>query len=145
MLDGGIVAVYGYIPKHVIEQGNMAGDDHSAGTAGHPRLTASRRGSAATRRAGLVCRRDLRADICDELAEPIEVKDESGRVLAISKQRALVKALVGKALTGDVRAATTLFSLTLRRNGQEVEAQPGNDAEDDELLQDYAAHEEDQP
>jgi predicted phage terminase large subunit-like protein len=42
--------------------------------------------------------RDLRADICDELAEPIEVKDESGRVLAISKQRALVKALVRKTL-----------------------------------------------
>src|SRR5215208_2189032 len=55
--------------------------------------------------------RDLRADICDELAEPIEVKDESGRVLAISKQRALVKALVRKALSGDIRAATTLFSL----------------------------------
>jgi len=88
--------------------------------------------------------RDLRADICDELAEPIEVEDESGRVLAISKQRALVKALVRKALTGDIRAATTLFSLTLRRNGQEAEAQPENDAEDDALLQDYEAHEEEQ-
>ncbi|MFL5167605.1 MAG: hypothetical protein ACJ8D8_15505, partial [Microvirga sp.] len=76
---------------------------------------------------------------------PIEVKDESGRVLAISKQRALVKALVRKALSGDIRAATTLFSLTLRRNGQVAEAQSGKDAEDDALLQDYEAHEEDQP
>jgi hypothetical protein len=122
----------------------MAGDDHSAGYRRPPKANRFKKGVSGNPQGRPRMSRDLRADICDELAEPIEIKDESGRVLAISKQRALVKALVGKALSGDIRAATTLFSLTLRRNGQVAEAQSGKDAEDDALLQDYEAHEEEQ-
>ena len=122
----------------------MAGDDHSAGYCQPPKASRFKKGVSGNPQGRPRMSRDLRADIYDELAEPIEIKDESGRVLAISKQRALVKALVRKALSGDIRAATTLFSLTLRRNGQVAEAQSGKDAEDDALLQDYEAHEEEQ-
>jgi hypothetical protein len=122
----------------------MAGDDHSAGYRRPPKANRFKKGVSGNPQGRPRMSRDLCADIYDELAEPIEIKDESGRVLAISKQRALVKALVGKALSGDIRAATTLFSLTLRRNGQVAEAQSGKDAEDVALLQDYEAHEEEQ-
>jgi hypothetical protein len=52
--------------------------------------------------------RNLKTDLADELAERIVIS-EGGRRRAISKQRAMLKQLMAKALKGDVRAASTIL------------------------------------
>ena len=56
---------------------------------------------------------NLGTDLAAELGEPITVR-ENGRTRRVSKQRALIKGLMGKALEGDVRATAALFALCAR-------------------------------
>jgi len=53
---------------------------------------------------------NLATDLAAELGERITVR-EDGRTRTVSKQRALIKSLVAKALQGDVRAAASLLAL----------------------------------
>ena len=56
--------------------------------------------------------RNLATDLNEELAEKIIVT-EGGRSLKISKQRAMIKSLLAKALKGDTRAASVLLKLLI--------------------------------
>jgi hypothetical protein len=56
--------------------------------------------------------KNLATDLTEELAEKIIV-NEGGRQLKISKQRAMIKSLLAKALKGDTRAATVLLKLLI--------------------------------
>lgn len=56
--------------------------------------------------------RNLATDLNEELAEKIIVT-EGGRPLKISKQRAMIKSLLAKALKGDTRAASVLLKLLI--------------------------------
>src|SRR5258708_29570729 len=56
---------------------------------------------------------NLATDLSAELGEQITVR-EGGRPRRISKQRALIKSLMAKALQGDVRATTALLALYAR-------------------------------
>jgi len=58
---------------------------------------------------------------------------EGGRPRRISKQRALVKSLMAKALQGDVRATTAVLTLYARLITEPPEDE-GRAIEDDELL-----------
>ena len=75
---------------------------------------------------------NLATDLSAELGEQITVR-EGGQPRRITKQRALVKSLMAKALQGDVRATTALPALYAR-----IICEPGEDEdhpiEDDELL-----------
>ena len=53
---------------------------------------------------------NLRSDLRDEMSELIRVR-EGERNLKVSKQRAMLKALVAKALKGDARAANVVLGL----------------------------------
>jgi hypothetical protein len=53
---------------------------------------------------------NLKSDLRDELSELIRIR-EGERDLRVSKQRAMLKALVAKALKGDSRAASIVLSL----------------------------------
>ena len=57
--------------------------------------------------------RTLKSDLLEELAQKIPIR-ESGRSMKTTKQRALVKSLLAKALNGDMRASNTLFNIYLR-------------------------------
>jgi hypothetical protein len=57
--------------------------------------------------------RTLKADLLEELAQQIPIR-ESGRSMKTTKQRALIKSLLAKALNGDMRASNTLFNMYLR-------------------------------
>jgi hypothetical protein len=57
--------------------------------------------------------RNLKTDLAEELAERIAIS-EGGRRQAVSKQRAMLKQLMAKALKGDVRAANTVLGLVER-------------------------------
>jgi hypothetical protein len=57
--------------------------------------------------------RNLATDLASELGEQITVR-EDGRSHRISKQRALIKSLMARALQGDVRATAAMLSLYAR-------------------------------
>src|ERR1700730_4613366 len=75
---------------------------------------------------------NLATALSAELGEQITVR-EGGRPRRISKQRALVKSLMAKALQGDVRATTAVLALYARVITETPEAE-GQPIEDDELL-----------
>jgi|SRR5208283_1362649 len=75
---------------------------------------------------------NLATDLPAELGEQITVR-EGGRPRRISKQRALVKSLMAKALQGDVRATTAVLTLYARLITEPPEDE-GRAIEDDELL-----------
>jgi hypothetical protein len=56
---------------------------------------------------------NLATDLTAELGEQITVR-EDGRSRKVSKQRALIKSLMAKALQGEVRAMTSLLALYAR-------------------------------
>lgn len=63
------------------------------------------------------------ADLCDELGEMISIAD-GNKTLEVTKQRAIVKALVRKALSGEPRAIATIVSACARTVGdQEIDDQ----------------------
>lgn len=53
---------------------------------------------------------NLKTDLRSELSEKIHIR-EGERSLKVSKQRAMLKALVAKALKGDARAANVVLTL----------------------------------
>lgn len=57
--------------------------------------------------------KNLKMDLAEELGERIVVK-EGGKSKSISKQRAMLKGLVAKAVGGDARAASLLLGLIER-------------------------------
>lgn len=57
--------------------------------------------------------RNLATDLAAELGEHITVR-EGGQPRRMSKQRALIKALMAKALQGDAKALTSLLALYAR-------------------------------
>lgn len=65
--------------------------------------------------------RNLSSDLKDELGERIRIR-EGDQEKSISKQRALVKALVAKALKGDTRAASVLIAMVDRYIVPEISA-----------------------
>src|SRR3974390_676443 len=56
---------------------------------------------------------NLATDLAEELSEKITVR-EDGQARRASKQRALIKALMAKALQGDIRANATILALYAR-------------------------------
>ncbi len=57
--------------------------------------------------------RNLKTDLLEELNEEIPIRDGT-RIKHVTKQRALVRTLMVKALKGDIRSATTLVNMTYR-------------------------------
>jgi hypothetical protein len=64
--------------------------------------------------------RNFKSDLRDELHQLIPVRDGDGEH-KISKQRAFIRALVGAALEGDMRAAAILSTLCVRVFAGEAE------------------------
>lgn len=79
---------YGKPPKHTQFQ-----PGHSGNPAGRPK------GS-----------RNLKTDLAEELAAKVQVK-EGGSVTTVTKQKAAVKSLVNKALSGDAKSLALLLTL----------------------------------
>jgi hypothetical protein len=63
---------------------------------------------------------NLATDLSAELGEKITVR-EAGRPHRVSKQRALIKSLMAKALQGDVRAAATVLALHARIGAESID------------------------
>ena len=83
---------------------------------------------------------NLRTDLRDELSEHIRVR-EGERDLKVSKQPAMLKALVAKALRGDARAANVVLGLVskLFEAAVPVEPVPSLTADDQAILERFLA------
>jgi len=68
---------------------------------------------------------NLATDLARELGEQIRIR-EGDREKSVSKQRAMVKALVAKSLKGDARAAALLISLLVKVEEQSERAAPAS-------------------
>jgi Family of unknown function (DUF5681) len=66
--------------------------------------------------------RNFKTDLREELSESISIR-EGGRDISISKQRALIKRLVGSAIDGDARCIATLMSFCARAFGDDNDDQ----------------------
>jgi hypothetical protein len=78
-----------------------------------PKAKQFRRGKSGNPKGRPKGRLNLATDLTAELGEHITVR-EDGRPRKVSKQRALIKSLMAKALQGDVRATAALLALYAR-------------------------------
>jgi Family of unknown function (DUF5681) len=78
-----------------------------------PKATQFRKGRSGNPRGRPKGSLNLATDLTAELGEHITVR-EDGRPRKVSKQRALIKSLMAKALQGDVRATAALLALYAR-------------------------------
>ena len=103
----------------------------------HTRFQPGRSGNPRGRPKG---RRNLKHDLEQELAERITVR-EGDRSVRISKQRAIVKSTVAKAIKGDGPARAKAFELLLRAFGidDEVAVEDALSPQDEEILAAFVA------
>ena len=115
-------------------------DDHKIGYRSppvHTRFKPGQSGNAKGRPKGTA---NLRTDLRDELSERIRVR-EGERDLKVSKQRAMLKALVAKALRGDARAANVVLGLVAKlfETAAPVEPVSGLSQDDQAILERFLA------
>ncbi len=84
--------------------------------------------------------KNLKTELMEELQEKILVR-EDGRPMTVSRQRAMIKSMMAKALQGDHRAANVIFGMVYRLfNLDEVEpAETDLAAEDIAILESFRA------
>lgn len=103
----------------------MAKEDYEVGYGKPPKATRFKPGQSGNPRGRPRGQPNLVTDLLKELAEQIRIS-ESGRERTVSKQRAMVKALVAKSLKGEARAASILIGLLTRL----AEVEPASAAKD---------------
>ena len=88
-------------------------DDYDVGYRKPPKASRWRKGQSGNRHGRVKVTLNFRTELTAELGQIIHIK-ERGIARRITKQRALVKAIIAKAVQGDTRAATLLIDLMFR-------------------------------
>jgi hypothetical protein len=93
----------------------MANDDNNKGVGYRrpPKQHQFKKGQSGNPKGRPKGTKDLKTDLENELNETLEI-NEGGKVRRISKQRALIKSQVAKAIKGDGRAALNVMQLKLK-------------------------------
>jgi hypothetical protein len=92
---------------------NGESGDYEVGYGKPPKDTRFKPGQSGNPRGRPKGTKNLKTDLMEELSEKILVR-EGDCARQVSKQRAMLKALLTRALKGDVRAANLLLSMMLR-------------------------------
>lgn len=87
--------------------------DYAVGYGRPPQHTRFKPGQSGNRRGRPKGTVNLKTDLVEELGEKVLIR-EGEKSRPVSKQRAVVKALVSRTLKGDARAASLLMSMMLR-------------------------------
>jgi hypothetical protein len=88
-------------------------DHYEVGYGKPPKSSRWRKGQSGNRRGRQKGTRNLKTELSEELSEIISIK-EQGTARTISKQRALIKAMMAKAVQGDTRAANLMINMIFR-------------------------------
>jgi Family of unknown function (DUF5681) len=110
----------------------MPGDDDSVGYRKPPKQSQFKPGQSGNPQGRKPQFGNFDADLLAELGEEISIS-EDGVDRVVTKQRAIIGALVTAALRGNIRAATTLFAICARSS-------PPRAAEDPELTSESDDH-----
>lgn len=97
--------------------------DYEVGYGRPPKASRFKPGQSGNPRGRARGQSNLATDLARELGEQIRIR-EGDREKSVSKQRAMVKALVAKSLKGDARAAALLISLLVKVEEQSGKATP---------------------
>jgi len=116
------------------------GAENGVGYGKPPQRTQFKRGKSGNPRGRPKGTKNLKTDLQEELAEKILVQ-EGDQARRMSKQRAVVKALVNRTLKGDTRAANSLLSTMMKLIDTGTAAEPEEPeelhADDLEILEAY--------
>lgn len=88
-------------------------EDNNVGYGKPPKKDQFKPGQSGNKKGRPKGTKNLKTDLEEELAEKIPIK-EGGKQKKISKQRAMLKSLMVKALQGDLRASNTLLSMAVK-------------------------------
>ncbi len=115
-------------------------DDYQVGYGKPPFHTRFKKGVSGNPKGRPKGATNLKTELMEELQEKILVR-EDGRPMTVSRQRAMIKSMMAKALQGDHRAANVIFGMVNRLlNLDEVEpAETDLAAEDIAILETFAA------
>jgi len=121
----------------------MAGKDDSVGYKRPPKYTRFKPGHSGNPKGRPTHVRSLKSEFLAELSELIRVR-EGDREMKISKQRAVVKALVAASIKGNMRAMAALVAFCSRAFGNEPEdSQSQSPTPDDvEIIAEFVGREE---
>ncbi len=112
----------------------MDKDNYLVGYGKPPKQTQFKKGQSGNPKGRPKGVKNIATDIKEELEEFVHIT-EGGEVRSITKQRALIKALLSKASKGDVRAAQTLLGLKAEVDHQQHEKESTAwFSEDDEAI-----------
>lgn len=105
--------------------------DYEVGYARPPKNTRFKHGHSGNSKGRPRGTKNLKTDLMEELSERISIS-EGGKPKKLSKQRALVKSLMAKAIRGDGRSLSILLNLMVRVLGvAELEKEGDLISEDD--------------
>ena len=90
----------------------MSDKDYEVGYGRPPKHTQFKKGQSGNRKGRRKGARGLKTDLRAELNERIEIT-ENGKTLKLTKQRAMLKHFIAKAIKGDVRAISKLADLVM--------------------------------
>lgn len=88
----------------------MSKDDYEVGYGKPPKHSQFKPGQSGNSKGRPKGTKNLATDLSEELAQKISI-NEGGKQQQISKQRALVKSLLSKALKGDIKAVNLLIQM----------------------------------
>ena len=124
-------------PLVMTRRKNMA-KTYDVGYAKPPKSTRFQKGRSGNPRGRPKGTRNLKTDLAEELAETV-LLTEGGKTRKVSKQRAMLKATVNKAIRGDTRAHALLLTLRERYLDGETEEPRTLHPDDREILELYIA------
>ena len=107
--------------------------DYAVGYGRPPEHTRFRKGRSGNPKGRPRHARNLHTELLEELSEEIQVK-EGGRTVRVTKLRALLKAAIGKAASGDMRALALILDKAALLGAADPEASETDEAPEDAAI-----------
>ena len=114
--------------------------DYEIGYGKPPKHTRFKKGQSGNQKGRPKGAKSFSTDLREELNEKVPVR-ENGKVKVLSKQRAILKAQVSKAMAGDTRAAQSVVSMVAAYLNDDAETAFGTPLQDEEdkIIDDFIA------